>query len=116
MTNANHPDLWRHALPVLTSDIHKYTLGHALIWGGYPMTGAARLAARAAARMGPGLTTIAFDEIALPIYASALISIMVAPIHDDQQIFSLFTPYFRLILSRSISFFFVYVSETCSSK
>jgi ADP-dependent NAD(P)H-hydrate dehydratase / NAD(P)H-hydrate epimerase len=89
MTNANHPDLWRHALPVLTSDIHKYTLGHALIWGGYPMTGAARLAARAAARMGPGLTTIAFDEIALPIYASALISIMVAPIHDDQQIFSL---------------------------
>lgn len=85
MTNANHPDLWRHALPVLTSDAHKYLRGHALIWGGYPMTGAARLAARAAARMGAGLTTIAFNQIALPIYASALTSIMVAPIHDGQQ-------------------------------
>jgi ADP-dependent NAD(P)H-hydrate dehydratase / NAD(P)H-hydrate epimerase len=89
MTNANHPDLWRHALPVLTREVHKYTRGHALIWGGYPMTGAARLAARAAARMGAGLTTIAFDDIALPIYASALTSIMVAPIHDDQQFSSL---------------------------
>jgi ADP-dependent NAD(P)H-hydrate dehydratase / NAD(P)H-hydrate epimerase len=89
MTNANHPDLWRYALPVLTRDGHKYTRGHALIWGGYPITGAARLAARAAARMGAGLTTIAFDEIALPIYASALTSIMVAPINDAQEFSSL---------------------------
>jgi ADP-dependent NAD(P)H-hydrate dehydratase / NAD(P)H-hydrate epimerase len=85
----NDPTLWRSSLPVLTSDSHKYTRGHALIWGGYPMTGAARLAARATARMGAGLTTIAFDEIALPIYASALTSIMVAPIRDAQQFSSL---------------------------
>ncbi len=89
MTDTNDPALWRHALPVLKGDSHKYRRGHALIWGGYPMTGAARLAARAAARMGAGLTTIAFDEIALPIYASALTSIMVAPIKDAQEFLSL---------------------------
>jgi hypothetical protein len=48
--------------------------------GGYPVTGAARLAARAAARAGSGLTTIAVPEIALPIYAAALTSIMIAPL------------------------------------
>jgi hypothetical protein len=59
---------------------NKYTRGHALISGGYPMTGAARMAARAAARAGAGLTTIAVPEIALPIYAAALTSIMVRPL------------------------------------
>jgi NAD(P)H-hydrate repair Nnr-like enzyme with NAD(P)H-hydrate dehydratase domain len=44
------------------------------------MTGAARMAARAAARAGAGLTTIAVPEIALPIYAAALTSIMVRPL------------------------------------
>lgn len=85
----NDPVLWRHAFPVLKSDGHKYTRGHALIWGGYPMTGAARLAARGAARMGAGLTTIACDEIALPIYASSLTSIMVAPISNTKQFSSI---------------------------
>jgi len=45
----------------------------------YPMTDAARMAARAAARAGAGLTTIAVPEIVLPIYAAALTSIMVHP-------------------------------------
>jgi len=44
------------------------------------MTGAARMAARAAARVGAGLTTIAVPEVALPIYATALASIMVRPL------------------------------------
>jgi NAD(P)H-hydrate epimerase len=44
------------------------------------MTGAARMAARAAARTGAGLTTIAVPEKALPIYAAALTSIMVHPL------------------------------------
>ncbi len=42
--------------------INKYGRGHALLYGGYPMTGAARMAARAAARIGAGLTTIAVPE------------------------------------------------------
>lgn len=48
-----------------------------MIIGGYPITGAARLAAQAAARMGAGLTTVAVPAIAFPIYETALTSIMV---------------------------------------
>jgi len=76
----NDPDLWLDALPQPSEAGNKYNRGHALISGGYPMTGAARLAARAAARAGAGLTTIAVPEVALTIYASALLSIMVHPL------------------------------------
>jgi len=76
----NDPRLWLRALPRMQQDGNKYSRGHALISGGYPVTGAARLAARAAARAGSGLTTIAVPEIALPIYAAALTSIMIAPL------------------------------------
>ena len=79
-TFENDPALWLAQPPRPTSGGNKYTRGHALISGGYPMTGAARMAARAAARAGAGLTTIAVSEIALPIYAAALTSIMVHPI------------------------------------
>ena len=73
----NEPALWRGALPQLRPSGNKYSRGHALLWGGYPTTGAARMAARAAARAGAGLTTIAVTPEALPIYAAALTSIMV---------------------------------------
>jgi len=79
-TFENDPGLWRAALPALHADGNKYTRGHALVCGGYPTTGAARMAARAAARAGAGLTTIAVPEAALPVYAAALTSIMVAPV------------------------------------
>ncbi|WP_376984898.1 NAD(P)H-hydrate dehydratase [Bosea sp. R86505] len=79
-TFENDPALWLAQLPRPGSGSNKYLRGHALISGGYPMTGAARMAARAAARIGAGLTTIAVPEIALPIYAAALTSIMVQPI------------------------------------
>jgi len=79
-TFENDPKLWADALPVMHADGNKYTRGHALISGGYPTTGAARMAARAAARAGAGLTTIAVPEIALAVYAAALTSIMVNPI------------------------------------
>ncbi len=80
----NDPLLWAPALPMLHPEGNKYTRGHALVWGGWPTTGAARLAARAAARVGAGLTTVAVDasrsEAALPVYAAALTSIMVSPV------------------------------------
>jgi NAD(P)H-hydrate epimerase len=79
-TFENDPMLWLAELPRPQLDGHKYTRGHALISGGYPLTGAARLAARGAARAGSGLTTIAVPEVALPIYAAALTSIMVHPL------------------------------------
>jgi NAD(P)H-hydrate epimerase len=46
------------------------------------MTGAVRMAARAAARAGAGLTSIAVPEAALPVYAAALTSIMVHPVGE----------------------------------
>jgi NAD(P)H-hydrate epimerase len=79
-TFENDPRLWLAALPRPHQGGNKYTRGHALISGGYPMTGAARMAARAAARVGAGLTTVAVPENALPIYAAALTSIMVKPL------------------------------------
>jgi NAD(P)H-hydrate epimerase len=79
-TFENDPALWLSELPRPGDGGNKYTRGHALILGGYPMTGAARMAARAAARAGAGLTTIAVPEVALPVYAAALTSIMVKPV------------------------------------
>lgn len=79
-TFENAPSLWLPQFPQRTDAGNKYTSGHALISGGYPMTGAARMAARAAARAGAGLTTIAVPQAALPVYATALTSIMVHPL------------------------------------
>ncbi len=79
-TFENDPGLWVSELPRPQDSDNKYTRGHALISGGYPVTGAARMAARAAARAGAGLVTIAVPEIALPIYAATLTSVMVQPL------------------------------------
>ena len=81
----NAPSLWLSKLPIVDSSSNKYTRGHALIFGGYPMTGAARLAARACARMGAGLTTIAVEPRALDVYAKQLESIMVRAVEDDDD-------------------------------
>ncbi len=88
----NDPALWLDALPRALPAGNKYGRGHALIAGGYPMTGAARMAARAAARMGSGLTTIAVPLQALPIYASSLTSIMVKPLDTPDDFLPLLTP------------------------
>jgi ADP-dependent NAD(P)H-hydrate dehydratase / NAD(P)H-hydrate epimerase len=84
-TFENSPSLWRQDLPRARHGDHKYSRGHALIVGGYPLTGAARMAARAAARAGAGLTTIAMPERALPVYAASLTSIMVRPLSVPQD-------------------------------
>ena len=78
----NDPKHWLKLLPKLTTDSNKYTRGHTMIIGGYPLTGASRLSAHAAARMGSGLTTLLVPEVAFAIYASALTSIMVKPFGD----------------------------------
>lgn len=67
-TFENGPDLWRGSLHLPGAESHKYTRGHALIVGGAEMTGAARLAARAARRVGAGMVTIASRAKAMPIY------------------------------------------------
>jgi NAD(P)H-hydrate epimerase len=85
-TFENSPQLWTDALPALQENDNKYDRGHALLIGGYPATGAARMAARAAARSGVGLTTVAASELALPIYAATLTSIMVSPLMIDEDL------------------------------
>ncbi len=79
-TVENDPAWWLSDLPRPGLDSHKYTRGHALVAGGAAMTGAARLAARGAARLGAGLVTVASPEAAFPIYAAALTGIIVHPI------------------------------------
>jgi NAD(P)H-hydrate epimerase len=85
-TFENDPALWADVLPALQPEGNKYTRGHALAWGGWPTTGAARMAARAAARMGAGLTTVAVPEVALPVYAAALTSVMVSPVARPEDL------------------------------
>lgn len=65
----NGPEIWASLIPRPDISDHKYTRGHALIFGGTQMTGAARLAARAARRVGTGLLTIACSPEAASIYA-----------------------------------------------
>ncbi len=79
-TAEDDPAWWLADLPRPGLDSHKYTRGHALVAGGAAMTGAARLAARSAARLGAGLVTLAAPNAAFPIYAAALTGIIVHPI------------------------------------
>ncbi len=76
----NHPEWWQAAFPWPGRDSHKYTRGHALVVGGAVMTGAGRLAACAAARVGAGLVTVAAPTSAFAIYAAALTGIIVQPV------------------------------------
>jgi len=77
----NGPPLWLERYPWASHADHKYSRGHAVIAGGPTLTGAARLAARAAGRVGAGLVTLAAPAAAWPVYAAALTSAIVRPIH-----------------------------------
>jgi ADP-dependent NAD(P)H-hydrate dehydratase / NAD(P)H-hydrate epimerase len=86
---SNSPALWQSLMPQPDSNSHKYSRGYVMIQGGYPVTGAARLAALAAARSGAGITAIAVPAVALPIYASQLLSIMAKPYASTLDLYSL---------------------------
>jgi hydroxyethylthiazole kinase-like uncharacterized protein yjeF len=74
----NVPDLWRASFPQPKLDGHKYSRGHAVVVSGPMfMTGAARLAARAALRIGAGLVTVAAAKDAIPVLAASLTAVMV---------------------------------------
>jgi hydroxyethylthiazole kinase-like uncharacterized protein yjeF len=80
-TFLNDPALWRDEFPVPRLEGHKYSRGHAVVVsGGAVTTGAARLAARAALRVGAGLVTIASPREAFAIHAAANTAVMVRPV------------------------------------
>jgi len=80
----NDPALWQGAWPTRRLDDHKYKRGHAVIvGGGRETTGAGRLAAKAALRIGAGLSTLLCPEDALAINASALDAVMVRAFADE---------------------------------
>lgn len=75
---ANRPAVWRELVPAPSLADHKYTRGHAVVVGG-AMTGAARLAARAARRAGAGLLTVAADPATAAVYAGDAPGVIVVP-------------------------------------
>ncbi|MBN9067933.1 MAG: NAD(P)H-hydrate dehydratase [Rhizobiales bacterium] len=79
----NAPALWQGALPFPGVETHKYKRGHACVFSGGPSaTGAARLAAMAAARIGVGAVTVLSPAAAMLVNASHLTAIMLAKVDD----------------------------------
>ena len=74
----NTPALWLADLPWPGHDAHKFHRGYVtVVSGGEDATGAARLAARGALRIGAGLVAVACPPDAFPIIAAALEAVMV---------------------------------------
>ncbi|MDE2305684.1 MAG: NAD(P)H-hydrate dehydratase [Gammaproteobacteria bacterium] len=88
-TFENGPELWSGQLRWPRADDHKYARGHALLVGGFPLTGAIRLAARAALRVGAGLVTVAAPESAWSIYAAESPSVLTRPVSGEADFMAL---------------------------
>jgi NAD(P)H-hydrate repair Nnr-like enzyme with NAD(P)H-hydrate dehydratase domain len=82
----NSPGLWRDSFPVPRPEGHKYTRGHCVVAsGGLFTTGAARLAARSAARWGrAGYHCKSAD--ALAVNAAANLAVMVQPVDGAHEL------------------------------
>ncbi|MFN7398270.1 MAG: NAD(P)H-hydrate dehydratase [Sandaracinobacter sp.] len=81
----NAPGLWAWPVPAL--DTHKYARGAAVVWSGPAlMTGASRLAATAALRVGAGAVTLAGAREALLLQAAHVTAVMLA--EADPQAFA----------------------------
>lgn len=76
----NGPALFARHWPTLRPDGHKYSRGHAVLLGGRDMTGAARLASRAAQRVGAGMTTVLCPAGSDLVYRLASPSLIVRPV------------------------------------
>ena len=86
-TFENTPALWLKHFPWPSLDGHKFSRGHALVVSGPAhQTGAARLAARGALRIGAGLVTVASPPSALPINAAHLTAIMLTPFGSAREL------------------------------
>ncbi|WP_293718600.1 NAD(P)H-hydrate dehydratase [Stappia sp.] len=80
----NGPDLWRDAWRAPGAETHKYARGHAVVLSGPALaTGAARLAAASALRVGAGLVTVASPPSAALVNAAHLTAVMLRPVRDE---------------------------------
>ncbi len=82
----NAPPLWRDLYPLPRAEDHKHRRGHAVIAGGAQMTGAARLAARAARRVGIGMLTLAVPPQSWAVYAADQAGAIVRPAGDRDAV------------------------------
>lgn len=74
----NNPQLWLGQFPHRENNAHKYHSGHAVVVSGdYIHTGASRLAAKAALRIGAGLVSVSSPENAFSAHAAHLTSVMI---------------------------------------
>jgi len=79
-TFLNAPATWRGAFPRLEAGSHKYTRGSALVLSGAEhRTGAARMAARAALRVGAGLVALATPGGAIAVNSAHSTAVMIEP-------------------------------------
>jgi len=78
----NQPSLWLDGFPWPAWKDNKYTRGHALVVAGRDMSGAARLAARAARRVGAGLVTVAAPPEVLALVAAEAPGLLVEPLGE----------------------------------
>lgn len=84
-TLANDPELWLDRYPWPRPDGQKYDRGYAVVVASNPeMTGAARLAARAALRTGAGLVGVLGPREATAINAPTLAAVMTASYETNQ--------------------------------
>lgn len=82
-TFANGPLVWAKAFPRPEQAGNKFGRGHVLLLAGSGMTGAARLAADAARRIGAGLVTVAATSDSRAIIASGSPGTIVATAESD---------------------------------
>ena len=83
----NGPAAWPCPLPRPGREAHKYSRGAVLAFSGpFSMTGAIRLSAEAALRVGAGLVTVACEPSATAALVSHLTAVMVRPLRDPAEL------------------------------
>jgi hydroxyethylthiazole kinase-like uncharacterized protein yjeF len=86
MAFVNQPQLWTQNLPQPRRSQHKYSRGSVAVFsGGVTSSGAARLSAMAAARVGAGAVTVLSPASAVTTNAAHLTSIMLARVETPDE-------------------------------